>query len=373
MTDEKNDKTTDDLKAEETAADTETTAAGAATAAADEAAQTADATDDAQEADEPQAVHFTIEYDDDDQAAPATDSGTEELEEAFETAPAAPADDLALDTTPKDDATDDSAAGDGDDSDHTASAIASSLDRGLADESASAQEAVFASYPLLALKNVTLSVKKTGQYLWENLSVRFDEGRSYGVLVPREDSERHAALVGLLTGLVRPTAGQVVTKTTDLDEIEPVQLRGHRIGTVLRQYALRDDLSAVQNIVNAMQASNRNFLKPMGTIAQELLKAVRFGEHDDETAKPAKGIDTLASRLGPLDWRRAAIARALATDPDMIVADEPTDDLAGDDVAEIADLLKRQAVTPDKKRAVIVVTADPDLAARFDQQVNLTR
>lgn len=252
----------------------------------------------------------------------------------------------------------------------TASSVASSLDHELVEEEdTAARDAVFRSYPLLALQHVTLAARGGGN-LWEDLSLAFEEGRSYGVLVDGDD-RRHAALVGLLTGLVTPSQGMAVMKTTNLLEIDPLALRGHRIGVMLPQLALRDDLTALQNVTNAMEASNRNFLKPMPTIARELLDATHFGEHDDEAAKPAHGVDTLGADLGPVDWHRAAIARTVCTDPEVVITDEPAADLSGEDVDEIVSLLQAQVTTPDRRRAVIVVTTDEHVASGFDELVDL--
>ncbi|KFI64265.1 ATP-binding cassette domain-containing protein [Bifidobacterium cuniculi] len=347
------------------------------------------------------AVQYTIEYDDVVEAVDATaDAMTDAVETAETLADADDADATAdADTTVGDGPDDDAAAvevtevpaetaaEDSADTEAdggtdtaasvaaatdvaTASRVASSLDQELVEEEdTAARDAVFRSYPLLALQHVTLAARGGGN-LWEDLSLTFEEGRSYGVLVDGDD-RRHAALVGLLTGLVTPSQGMAVMKTTNLLEIDPLALRGHRIGVMLPQLALRDDLTALQNVTNAMEASNRNFLKPMPTIARELLDATHFGEHDDEAAKPAHGVDTLGADLGPVDWHRAAIARTVCTDPEVVVADEPAADLSGEDVDEIVSLLQAQVTTPDRRRAVIVVTTDEHVAGSFDELVDL--
>ncbi|MDE5641261.1 MAG: ATP-binding cassette domain-containing protein, partial [Bifidobacterium castoris] len=169
----------------------------------------------------------------------------------------------------------------------------------------------------------------------------------------------------MLTGFLTPTRGRVLTKTTSFVELSPLELRGHRIGAILAMWPLRLELSAADTLIYTMDASGRNFLKPIPVVAQDLLRAVGFGAADtaDDAADTAAAIETAdRSRtrvrdLDAVDAARVAVARAIANDPDIVVADEPTARLDDADAATILDLLRAQLHTDAKARTVIVVTA----------------
>ena len=143
------------------------------------------------------------------------------------------------------------------------------------------------------------------------------------------------------------------------------QLRGHRLGMITPQFSLRGDLNAVENLTYVMNASGQTFMKPVKGLAQDLLVRTRFGENTkaDES--------TLADELDPVDAARLSIARALAIDPDYIIADNLTVNLNETDTKQVLNLLKAQVSTPDKQRTVIVVTASEQIAKQFDNIIDL--
>ena len=115
-----------------------------------------------------------------------------------------------------------------------------------------------------------------------------------------------ARLMGVMSGLTTPASGTVMNKSANIVELEPVELRGHRLGIVPQLHAVQSKLDAEQNVLYAMNASNRNFLKPKPVIARELLAKVGFSE-----ATSGVAVGTL-----PLVQQRlVAIARAISTEP----------------------------------------------------------
>ena len=96
--------------------------------------------------------------------------------------------------------------------------------------------------------------------------------------------------------------------------------------------------------------------------AAELLKRVGF---DEVTSGLAVG------EVSELNQRRVAIARALSCEAEVIIADEPTAGLDADDAAVVLDLLKKFKRDADRKRAIIVVTTNPEVADAMDHSVEL--
>ena len=64
-----------------------------------------------------------------------------------------------------------------------------------------------------------------------------------------------------------PESGHLMNRSAEYLSLEPLELRGHRIGLVPQRFAVRGDLSPLRNLVYAMDASNRNFLKPKPVLA----------------------------------------------------------------------------------------------------------
>lgn len=220
----------------------------------------------------------------------------------------------------------------------------------------------FKANPTFALDHVTVTNRKTGRNILDDLSLSFHAGATHAVLVDAEDREQHQTLLATMVGMVRTDRGNVMHKSTNLSDVEPVEMLGHRIGFIPQRFAFRPDLDAESNVLYAMDASNRNFLKPKPVIARELLKRVGF---DEVTSGLAVG------EVSELNQRRVAIARALSCEAEVIIADEPTAGLDADDAAVVLDLLKKFKRDADRRRAIIVVTTNPEIADAMEHSVEL--
>lgn len=217
------------------------------------------------------------------------------------------------------------------------------------------------AYPTLSLHDVTYRDRKTGRTPVEHLTCAFAAGTVSAILVPDGDDMARTAMVGLLSGLLMPESGHLMNRSAEYLSIEPLELRGHRIGLVPQRFAVRGDLSPVRNLVYAMDASNRNFLKPKPVLARELLLASGL----DETL-----LDNRVDSLNEVDRRRVAIARAVCCEAEIVVLDEPLDGLEDSERDAIMELL-RSIAHGDPKRCVVVVTQDVAVAESADQTVTL--
>ena len=215
------------------------------------------------------------------------------------------------------------------------------------------------SYPTLSLHDVTYRDRKTGRMPIEHLTCAFEAGTLCAILVPDGDDMARATMVGLLSGLLTPESGHLMNRSAEYLSIEPLELRGHRIGLVSQRFALRTDLSPVKNLTYAMDASNRNFLKPKPVLARELLLAAGL----DETL-----LENRVDSLSEIDRRRVAIARAVCCEAEIVVLDEPLSGLEDDERDAIVELL-RDLAHGDPKRCVIVVTQNAEFEQEADQAV----
>jgi putative ABC transport system ATP-binding protein len=161
-------------------------------------------------------------------------------------------------------------------------------------------------------------------------------------------------LLNLIAGLDQPTTGKVVVGDVDithLDEASLARWRTNAIGFVFQFFHLIPVLTAYENVelpLLLMRMSAKRRREQVLTV----LEAVGL-EH------------RLTHRPGQLsggEQQRVGIARALATDPALIVADEPTGDLDTKKSKEILDLL--QDLQENLKKSILLVTHDPTCAAR---------
>ena len=239
--------------------------------------------------------------------------------------------------------------------------LASRIDRVLV--GGGSDDILLKTYPTFALNKVTVAGPKGKVNILDGANFFCYSGHAYALLISDDpdsgitaDAKRRA-LMGVMSGLTTPASGTVMNKSANIVELEPVELRGHRLGIVPQLHAVQPKIDAEQNVLYAMNASNRNFLKPKPVIARELLAKVGFSE-----ATSGVAVGTL-----PLVQQRlVAIARAISTEAEVLILDEPTRGLNADDEVTVFAALAKLAHTGDPKHCVIVLTASREIAEAAD-------
>jgi putative ABC transport system ATP-binding protein len=168
-------------------------------------------------------------------------------------------------------------------------------------------------------------------------------------------------LLQLIAGLDTPTAGTVLVDRTDLgrmDEGQRTAFRGRRIGVVFQAFNLLDILTAEENVALPLTLAGVR-VKDATRRAREALDRVGLGGRGKH----------LPAELSGGEQQRVAVARALVTDPPLLVADEPTGNLDSANGRLVFDLLRDLA--RESRRTVLVVTHDPTLAALADRVVRM--
>ncbi len=166
-------------------------------------------------------------------------------------------------------------------------------------------------------------------------------------------------LVGLLD---RPTGGRLFIDGTDiagLDEREMTRLRGHSIGFVFQYHHLLAAFTALENVAMPMLVDRGRADEAMWRRAAELL--------DSMGLSPWKSH--LATNMSGGQQQRVAVARALAMDPALILADEPTGNLDTESAQLVFDLLRK--VNREHGTTLLLVTHNHDLARQCDRIVEL--
>jgi putative ABC transport system ATP-binding protein len=163
-----------------------------------------------------------------------------------------------------------------------------------------------------------------------------------------------STLINMITGIDRPTRGEVLIDGTPVHTLSQEQIatwRGHTIGVVFQFFQLLPTLTAVENVMLPMDYSRRYPRHERPQRALYLLELVGMAKH----------AHRLPSSLSGGQQQRVAIARALANDPLILAADEPTGNLDSLTADSILDLFERLA---DQGKPILMVTHDNELAAR---------
>jgi len=170
-----------------------------------------------------------------------------------------------------------------------------------------------------------------------------------------------STLVNMLTGIDRPTSGEVLVGGVEVNKLSEGQLaawRGLNVGIVFQFFQLLPTLTLLENIMLPMDFCHRYSLRQRRLRALELLKLVELEEHAYK----------LPSSISGGQQQRVAIARALANDPPIVFADEPTGNLdskTAETVFHLFDGLVAQGKT------IIMVTHDTTLAKLVKRTVLL--
>lgn len=168
-------------------------------------------------------------------------------------------------------------------------------------------------------------------------------------------------LLNLLSGLDKPTSGDVLFQGNDLasfSESGLVELRRHKISFIFQSFGLMPLLSAQENVELPLHLSGLGW-RERRRRAQEALELV--GLRSRARHRPYE--------LSGGEQQRASIARALVTGPEVMFADEPTGELDSTTAATIAAILRDISVK--RGTTVLIATHDPTLASGADRTLEL--
>jgi putative ABC transport system ATP-binding protein len=189
------------------------------------------------------------------------------------------------------------------------------------------------------------------------VSVSFERGRFSAIMGPSGSGK--STLMHILAGLDRPTSGSVVldgVEITDLDDADLTRLRRDKLGFVFQFFNLIPVLTAQENIELPLSIAGE---KPDREWLDRLIDTV--GLADRLTHRPAE--------LSGGQQQRVAVARALASKPAVVFADEPTGNLDSKSSEEVLRML-RQSVD-ELGQTVVMVSHDPEAASHADRLIVL--
>jgi putative ABC transport system ATP-binding protein len=188
--------------------------------------------------------------------------------------------------------------------------------------------------------------------------VAIEEGEFVAVMGPSGSGK--STLMNMIGALDKPTSGEVEIggeKVSGFSEDELAVLRSEKIGFVFQQFNLIPSMNATENV--ALPMLFRGVGKKERTErAKDLLERVGLGDR----------TDFMPSELSGGQRQRVSIARSLANDPDIILADEPTGNLDTETGEKIMDLLTE---LNDEGKTIVMVTHDENDAEYADRIINI--
>jgi putative ABC transport system ATP-binding protein len=214
--------------------------------------------------------------------------------------------------------------------------------------------------PVLSLENVRKTYR-TGSLEVEALrgvSLDISEGEYVAIMGPSGSGK--STLMHILGCLDVPTSGSYFLAGDDvanLDEAELAQIRNRRIGFVFQQFNLLPSLSAARNVELPLTYAG---VSPADRRKRANEALTRVGLADRVEHRPGE--------LSGGQQQRVAVARALVTDPALILADEPTGNL---DSTSTTDMLGLFAELHAAGRTIVLITHEPDVAAAAGRVVRI--
>jgi putative ABC transport system ATP-binding protein len=193
----------------------------------------------------------------------------------------------------------------------------------------------------------------------KGLSLDVENGEFISIVGPSGNGK--STLLNMITGIDKPTNGEVLVTGREIHNLSENKLaawRGEHVGIVFQFFQMLPALSLLQNIILPMDFANKYSRGEKRDRAMHLLEIVNLADQANK----------LPSMVSGGQQQRAAIARALANDPNLIVADEPTGNLDTRSANDVFDLFIKLV---DQGKTLIMVTHNKELSRRVPRVVEI--
>ena len=193
----------------------------------------------------------------------------------------------------------------------------------------------------------------------KGISFEVKSGEFVSIVGPSGNGK--STLLNMITGIDRPTDGEVVVTGCEVHKMSENQLaswRGEHVGIIFQFFQMLPALSLLQNVILPMDFANKYTPKERRERAMYLLERVDLA---DQAHK-------LPSMVSGGQQQRAAIARALANDPALLVGDEPTGNLDSRTAGDVFDLFTDLV---EQGKTMLMVTHDKELARRVPRVLEI--
>jgi putative ABC transport system ATP-binding protein len=191
--------------------------------------------------------------------------------------------------------------------------------------------------------------------------ISFDVNQGEFVTIVGPSGNGKSTLLNMITGIDRPSAGQVIVTGEQVHTMSENKLaawRGQHVGIVFQFFQMLPSLSLLQNVILPMDLARKYSVRERRERALHLLELVGLSDK----------INKLPGMVSGGQQQRAAIARALSNDPQLVVADEPTGNLDTRASEDVFNLFQRLV---DQGKTLLMVTHDKELARQVPRIIEI--
>ena len=216
--------------------------------------------------------------------------------------------------------------------------------------------------PLIDLRNVVKTYNSLAGSVTALQGIDLQVYSGEFLVVTGKSGSGKTTLINIVTGLDRSTSGEIWVAGSPLHRFsaeKAAKLRGKTMGVVFQSFELLPTLTVLQNVMLPMDFARRYSVRDQRQRAMQLLEQVDIADH-------ARKYPTA---LSGGQQQRLAIARAMANDPAILVADEPTGSLDSATATAVVDLF---ADLVKQGRTILLVTHDKDVARRGSRIITLS-
>jgi putative ABC transport system ATP-binding protein len=210
---------------------------------------------------------------------------------------------------------------------------------------------------MLRTENLGFWYQNPEDALYKEVNLTFETGKMYAILGASGSGK--TTFLSLISGLDHPKEGKVYYEEKQLSKIGLRNYRKNDVSIIFQAYNLLPYLSAVDNVLTAMEISKTGH-KNNRQIALDSLERVGI----DETLAKKQ-----VTKLSGGQQQRVAIVRAICCNHQLIVADEPTGNLDENTSQEIVQLF--QEIAHEQNRCIIIVTHEQEVAKKCDEVFEL--
>ncbi|MBL8077716.1 MAG: ABC transporter ATP-binding protein [Anaerolineales bacterium] len=216
--------------------------------------------------------------------------------------------------------------------------------------------------PLIELRSVVKVYNSTADSVTALNGIDLQIFPGEFLVVTGKSGSGKTTLVNMVTGLDRSTSGEIWVDSEPLHKFgseRAAKLRGRTMGVVFQSFELLPTLTVLQNVMLPMDFAGRASRSEQRKRAMNLLEQVDIADH-------AKKLPTA---LSGGQQQRLSIARAMANNPAILVADEPTGSLDSATANAVVDIFKKLA---QEGKTIFLVTHDKDIAKRGSRMITLS-
>ncbi len=181
------------------------------------------------------------------------------------------------------------------------------------------------------------------------------------VIIVGPSGNGKSTLLNMCTGIDFPNAGQVLVTNKDIHDMNANKQslwRGKNVGIIFQFFQMMPSLTLYNNVMLPMELAGKYSRKERKQRAAHLLEIVGLQDQ----------MHKLPSRVSGGQQQRAAISRALANDPPLLIADEPTGNLDPQSAAMVFDIFKKLV---EEGKTIMMVTHDRELSQQVSRKIEI--